>query len=318
VIAGVGDNVVDRYLDLGLMYPGGNALNVSVFCRRLGVGSAYVGALGTDAGGDCVRSALAAEDVETERTRTVDGPNAFATVRLEAGERIFDGGDVGVSLLDLDPEDLDYLGRCSIVHTTETSRLETQLPELATALRDHGGRLSFDFGERRDSTYVCAVAALVHLAFFSGAGLTGAEARGLALLALEAGSEVAVVTRGRLGALYATQQCSVFQPAIPVPVVDTLGAGDAFIAGVLAGLSLGERPVAFLRSAAELAAQVCTWHGAFGRPRPDPATPVATPGARRGAAAAAAPGRDGGTTRVATSSRQRPLTTTEPHQGGLS
>jgi len=312
VIAGVGDNVVDRYLDLGLMYPGGNALNVSVFCRRLGVASAYVGAIGTDAGGDCVRSALAAEDVETERTRSVDGPNAFATVRIEAGERIFDGGDAGVSALELDPEDLEYLGRCTIVHTTETSRLEAQLPALSRVVREHDGLLSFDFGERRDPGYVSAVAALVDLSFFSGAGLTGAEARSLGRRALDAGSDLAVVTRGRLGALYLAPECSIFQPAIPGPVTDTLGAGDAFIAGVLVGLSLGERAASSLRSAAELAAQVCTWHGAFGRPWPDPATPAS--GVGRGAAAAE--GGDGGARAAAT--MRRLSTTTERHQGGLS
>ncbi|MFD2353648.1 hypothetical protein ACFSTC_36920 [Nonomuraea ferruginea] len=31
-----GDNVVDRYLHAGLMYPGGSAANVAVHSRRLG------------------------------------------------------------------------------------------------------------------------------------------------------------------------------------------------------------------------------------------------------------------------------------------
>ena len=39
-LAGVGDNVVDRYRDLGLMFPGGQALNVAVHARRIGIESA--------------------------------------------------------------------------------------------------------------------------------------------------------------------------------------------------------------------------------------------------------------------------------------
>ena len=33
---GVGDNVVDCYLDQSTYYPGGNAVNVAVNCRRNG------------------------------------------------------------------------------------------------------------------------------------------------------------------------------------------------------------------------------------------------------------------------------------------
>jgi fructoselysine 6-kinase len=36
VLAGLGDNVVDRYVNEGMMYPGGNAVNVAVHARRSG------------------------------------------------------------------------------------------------------------------------------------------------------------------------------------------------------------------------------------------------------------------------------------------
>ena len=47
----VGDNVVDRYPALGMLYPGGNAVNVAVHGRRCGAGTAYIGAVGTDLAG---------------------------------------------------------------------------------------------------------------------------------------------------------------------------------------------------------------------------------------------------------------------------
>ena len=37
-VLGFGDNIVDRFLDRGLDYPGGNCVNVAVFARRLGSG----------------------------------------------------------------------------------------------------------------------------------------------------------------------------------------------------------------------------------------------------------------------------------------
>ena len=35
-IIGIGDNVVDDYVDLRTMFPGGNALNVAVYASMLG------------------------------------------------------------------------------------------------------------------------------------------------------------------------------------------------------------------------------------------------------------------------------------------
>ena len=35
-IAAIGDNVIDRYLNKGVMYPGGNAVNVAAHASMLG------------------------------------------------------------------------------------------------------------------------------------------------------------------------------------------------------------------------------------------------------------------------------------------
>lgn len=54
---------------------------------------------------------------------------------------------------------------------------------------------------------------------------------------LSRSASVVVLTRGELGALAATRAGIVECPSVPVAVVDTVGAGDAFNAGVLAGLA---------------------------------------------------------------------------------
>ncbi len=60
-VIGVGDNTVDRYLHLGRMFPGGNAVNVAVHARRLGHEASYIGWLGTDRYGRLLLDGLAAE-----------------------------------------------------------------------------------------------------------------------------------------------------------------------------------------------------------------------------------------------------------------
>jgi fructoselysine 6-kinase len=81
-LAGVGDNVVDRYRDLGTMFPGGQALNVAVYARRFGLESAYLGAIGDDVAGRQVLGAMRAEHLDTSHVRIVPGPNASAEVAL--------------------------------------------------------------------------------------------------------------------------------------------------------------------------------------------------------------------------------------------
>ena len=49
---------LDRYVEAGYMYPGGNAVNVAVHARRNGATSAYLGAVGTDRAGQVVLAAL--------------------------------------------------------------------------------------------------------------------------------------------------------------------------------------------------------------------------------------------------------------------
>ena len=47
-VLGLGDNVVDKYENLGIMYPGGNSLNFAVFAKKLGHESSFMGVFGSD------------------------------------------------------------------------------------------------------------------------------------------------------------------------------------------------------------------------------------------------------------------------------
>jgi fructokinase len=58
---------------------------------------------------------------------------------------------------------------------------------------------------------------------------------------LEAGPELVVVTRGELGCYYDDGQSRGEEPGFVVEVVDSLGAGDAFVAAMLSQLLYGPR-----------------------------------------------------------------------------
>ena len=268
----VGDNVVDTYPQQSVMYPGGNAVNVAVHVRRLGVDSGYVGAVGDDTAGRLILSALQAEQVDTTRLRVREGANAYAVVEIVEGNRVFTEGHLGVSVFTLDELDLKAAADVDLVHTGECSHLEDQLGDLAGVAR----RLSFDFSER-DWDYIEQHAGHVSVAIRSSpdGDLEHALAQAERLRAL--GPSTVAVTMGDRGALV-LQERPTYRPAPAGRVVDTLGAGDAFIARLLVALVREEQPVEdVLASATAYATASCASFGAFGYAAPTDQTSIPLP-----------------------------------------
>jgi sugar/nucleoside kinase (ribokinase family) len=254
----VGDNVVDQYPQQGVMYPGGNAVNVAVHARRVGARAAYLGAVGTDRAGAVVLDALRAERVDAALTRVVEGPNAAAVVEVVDGNRVFADGDVGVSRFELTADDLRAAGTYDVVHTGECSYVEPQLADLARASR----RLSFDFSER-PWDYVQEYARHASVAIWSAPDGDLRHAQWLAERLRGLGPETAVVTLGAGGAMV-LQEALTHRPAPAGEIVDTLGAGDAFIARFLVGLARQEEMDGLLGAATSYATRNCAHYGAFG------------------------------------------------------
>ncbi len=259
-LVAVGDNVVDCYPRHGLMFPGGNCLGVAVHAHRHGLPTAYVGAVGDDEPGRLVRSALTAEGVETRRLRTLAGPTAVATVEVVGGERTFVGNDKGISLIDLDDADLDYLAGFDVAHTSCFSRLEERVATIAGRVP-----LSYDFAHRTEPRYAAPLLRHLFLATFSGGNLPEEQIERLLLWAYGQGARHVLVTAGARGAVLYDGRRSHHQPAVGAGVADSLGAGDSFIARTLVGLLRdGETVAQTLAAAAGVAAAVCRHPGSFG------------------------------------------------------
>ncbi|MCU1635750.1 MAG: ribokinaselike protein [Cryobacterium sp.] len=259
-IVAVGDNVVDCYPALHMMFPGGNSLNVSVFARRAGAAATYIGSIAPDAAGDHIRAALSEEGVNVARLRTTTaGDTAYCIIGHRDGDRVFLHFDLGVSRFEPDEGDLEHIGRQDAVHVSQSSGLDHRLAGFARR-----ARLSYDFSTRRDAAHLTDIAPHCFLASFSGSELGPAQADELAAAAHRAGAEWALVTRGERGAMLVGRGRSHSVPAVRCDVVDTLGAGDTVIARVLVGLVGGEDPAVTLTDAVSRAADTCTRQGAFG------------------------------------------------------
>lgn len=260
----VGDNTLDVYLDRNIEYPGGNALNVSVFAARLGARSAYLGCVGDDRHGQYLLECLQQENVDVSRCRTLAGTNGWACVDSIDGERVFLGSDPGVCRqLRLDADDLAYLAKFPLAHSSLYSGLENQLAQI----RQASGCLSFDFSDNWVEFDWQAIIRHVDVAFFSAADLSSSEARDLADSMRALGPATVVITRGAQGALAVDAQGAHEQPARPCTFVDSMGAGDGFIAAFLLAWQARHNLAGCLARGVEHAGQVCGWAGGFGHGR---------------------------------------------------
>jgi fructoselysine 6-kinase len=260
-LIGVGDNTVDRYLDLGLMFPGGNALNVAVLARRYGHPASYIGWLGDDKHGCLIWQALQEEGVDASHCRRVSGTNAYNDVSLVDGERVFGGYDHGVcDQIALTEEDLSFVKQHDLTHTSIYSHVEGDLERLSAASKT----LSFDFSDSWNRSYLSELLPWVDVAVLSYPGRSEPETEDMIRWMHAQGPALVLVTRGKEGATVYDGGRIHRQGIVETEVVDTLGAGDAFAARFLVE-HLGGVPVPVaMAAAAESAAGTCGYYGAFG------------------------------------------------------
>ena len=133
-VIGIGDNVVDKYAHTGMMYPGGNALNFSVYAKQLGEKSAYLGVLGKDEAASHITRILTEIGVDMSRCRYYEGKNGYAKIDLVDGDRVFVGSNKGGVAKDnpivLNDADLEYIKGFDLVHTSCYSYMEKEISKI--------------------------------------------------------------------------------------------------------------------------------------------------------------------------------------------
>ena len=148
---GIGDNVVDDYTNIRTVFPGGNALNFSVYASMLGCEAAYLGVFGTDRAAEHVRKTADELGIDTSHCKAADGLNGHAELALENGERIFlrsnEGGIAKSVPLDFVFDDIDYLESFALMHTSAYSYIDSYHERLGS----FGCPLSYDFSDDFDA-----------------------------------------------------------------------------------------------------------------------------------------------------------------------
>jgi sugar/nucleoside kinase (ribokinase family) len=255
-----------------LFQAGGCAANVAVALRRLGVAVEVEGTVGQDRFGDLVVDQLAAAGIGVSGIgRTAEhgtSKTVILSVRGEDRRYIHTFGAnaaVGASTLgasSITSAGAVYIGGFLILpglHADELAR------KLQTA-RASGTVIVLDVATASgEPTAVDDLATVLpSVDYFvpnedEAATLTGeADVRSQARWILDRGARCAVIKRGERGVYVRTAHEELELPAPTVEVVDPSGAGDAFAAGLIAGILEGWSLEQSVRFASVIGASACT------------------------------------------------------------
>ena len=250
---------------------GGSQFNVAIGLGRLGVPVGFFGRVSNDPFGRLLFDRLLADGVDCSHLVTGREPTALAIVHLAPGEephfRFYGDGAADCMLAADDAPTravLDrgvhalHFGSISLIREPGSAAYEWLMR------RESGHRvLSLDPNVRpgliRDRTSYSELlerlVALADIVKVSRADLSWLypDRRPLEAAAdwLSRGPSLVVMTRGEAGAIGMTPSASVDLPGKAVKVLDTVGAGDAFTAGLLGSLDLrGLLELAALRALA--------------------------------------------------------------------
>ncbi|MFM2657128.1 aminoimidazole riboside kinase [Vibrio owensii] len=253
-----GDAVVDLIPDTDSTYlkcPGGAPANVAVAISRLGGNSAFFGRVGQDPLGRFMKATLAQEQVNTDymlldeaqRTSTVivdlddSGERSFTFMVKPSADQFLIPADVPAFVQG------EWLHVCSIALANEPSRSSTL--KAMQDIKAAGGFVSFDPNLREEvwanpeelKPVVRQAIELADVVKFSDDELlflTDTDSLEAGLEAIKAfNNTLVLITQGAKGALVVFEGEQELIAGQAVKPIDTTGAGDAFVGGLLARLA---------------------------------------------------------------------------------
>ena len=249
--------------------PGGKGANQAVAAARAGAKTAFIGRIGEDAFGQALKDSLAAEGVDVSGLGTSREPTgaAFIAIDREGENQILGALGANYAVCAADVPDAALGPKTTLVLEMEVPPAENAL--LAARARRAGCRVLFNF----------APAMPAPASLFADVGILAvneheAEALAKQLAMTERDPEPAawalsrrfgntvIVTLGADGAIAISPDASWRIGALGVDVVDTVGAGDAFLGVLAASLDEGRDLPSSLRRASVAGSIACTKPGA--------------------------------------------------------
>ena len=236
-VVGLGDNVVDYYQNQNVKYPGGNAVNFSVFAPKQLVDSYYVGSLAKDDDGELILNSLKNENVNTSFCNRINAKTEKTFVNIVDGDRQFIDSIRGARQLpSLDEPDLmKILDSALVVYSACHANSEIAIAKL----HQKGILIAYDFSEMakyHTTEYLNQVAKNVDIAQFSLSEAKADDMERILTQCMRLNTVFVLFTNGgEPPLLFDCNQRKKYVGQVqydPEPI-DTMGAGDTFFANLV-------------------------------------------------------------------------------------
>jgi 2-dehydro-3-deoxygluconokinase len=265
---------------------GGAESNVAVGLARLGHSVRWISALGQDSFGDMIVAVLENEGVEVVAARSPEHPTGLMVKSPSRGdERFVSYYRSGSAAANMTPEMVspEMIADARLLHITGiTPALSESARQTLDAVLDYARHrnitVSFDLNYR-PALWSRSAASSAFTEIVSSADMVFGDRLELSMLTDASHSSAkdlvesiqglgvadVIVKQGSEGAVALVGDEFVQQDAVPVEVIDTVGAGDAFVAGYLSALLDGESPERRLERGVFCGARACRdpgdWEG---------------------------------------------------------
>lgn len=249
------DNCIDVYYKLDRYYLTGNSIDFALNYKDLGGDVTEMTILGNDVFALALEERLKERGIPLRVLARVDRPTGMATMDLVDSDKIhlhFKGN--AMEEIRLSEEDQEYVKQFDIVYAERW----TGIDRYAEDLKQPGQIWVYDFSKRLELESNDRILPYIDYAFFSydrdDEYIRSFMVKTRKKCASKNGAVIAML--GEYGSLAFDGENWFFEPAQKVPVVNTVGAGDSYIAAFTYGVSLGEDIPSCMRRGRERATQV--------------------------------------------------------------
>ncbi|OOP74688.1 fructoselysine 6-kinase [Clostridium beijerinckii] len=233
-VVAVGDNCVDIYYTLNQFYPTGNAVDFAINLSQLGCEIALVSIKGNDIFGKSIENVLNKSGIDLSHFHKGDKQSAMAQMNLINGDRVHEQffGNV-LADFKLTEDDIEFIKKFDIVYSERWARIGRYIKDikLQNQIWIH------DFSKRLDETVNEGVLPYLDYAFYSYPQKDSYIEEFIKTKQQKTNNGVVIAMLGEDGSLAYDGSKYIHQKANKCNVVNTVGAGDSYIAGFTKGLS---------------------------------------------------------------------------------
>ena len=256
-VAAIGDNCIDLYEKLNRYYVTGNAVDFAVNMKKMGVDAAVISLTGDDEYGKQMMTELKRLGIDLSHFRMERGKTAVSYMDLVGLDRTYLDYVEGVMEdVKFTPEDIAFAASCDLVHSAFWGNAHMHLREL----HEKGAKICFDYATEYQDPMVEETIAYVDYPFFSFEERTE-ETDTFLKSVTEKGPVLAVGTFGEKGSVAYDGRRFYEYGIKPAKLVNTIGAGDSYMAGFMNGILKGWDIPRCQEQGAAVAAQVVSVFG---------------------------------------------------------